>query len=96
MAGIVRSIEEWEAELGSRISALRKQRGMTQEELAQRANISRSSIKYLETGRGSSLASFVKVTRALELDGIFDQIFAVSTPISPLAILAEKRNRERR
>ncbi|MCX6430323.1 MAG: helix-turn-helix transcriptional regulator [Actinobacteria bacterium] len=96
MAGIVRSTEEWEAELGRRINLIRKQRGMTQEELAQRSNISRSAVKYLEAGKGSSLASFVKVARALELDEIFDQIFAVSSPISPLAILAAKRKLERK
>lgn len=96
MAGIVRSTEEWEAELGRRINVIRKQRGMTQEELAQRSNISRSAVKYLEAGKGSSLASFVKVARALELDEIFDQIFAVSSPISPLAILAAKRKLERK
>ena len=96
MANIVRSTQEWEAELGRRINATRKQRGMTQEELAQRANISRSAVKYLEAGKGSTLASFVMVARALELDEIFDQIFAVTTPISPLAMLAAQRKRERK
>ena len=96
MAVEVRTTEEWEAELGRRINAIRKQRGITQEELAHRAGISRSAVKYLEAGRGSTLASFVKVARALELDEIFDQVFPVSTPISPLAILAAKRKLERR
>jgi transcriptional regulator with XRE-family HTH domain len=96
MASIVRSTQEWEAELGHRINAIRKQRGMTQEELASRSNISRSAVKYLEAGRGSTLATFVKVARALELDEIFDQIFAVSTPISPLAMLAAQRKNVRR
>ena len=96
MASIVRNTEEWEVEIGRRIHAIRKQRGMTQEELAQRSNISRSAVKYLEAGKGSTLASFVKVARALELDEIFDHVFALTTPISPLAILAAKRKSERR
>ncbi|MDP1720098.1 MAG: helix-turn-helix transcriptional regulator [Candidatus Nanopelagicaceae bacterium] len=91
MAGIVRSTADWETELGNRVRAVRKQRKMTQQELADRSNVSRSAIKYLEAGHGSSLATFLNVVRALELDENLDQIFAVVSTISPLALLQDKK-----
>ncbi|HUW88045.1 MAG TPA: helix-turn-helix transcriptional regulator [Candidatus Paceibacterota bacterium] len=91
MATIVRSTSDWEAELGSRVRLVRKQRKMTQQELADRSNVSRSAIKYLEAGKGSSLATFLNVVRALELDENLDQIFAVVSTISPLALLQAKK-----
>lgn len=88
---IVRSTPEWEAELGRRIRATRKQRKLTQQELADRSNVSRSAIKYLEAGNGSSLATFLNVSRALGLEGELEQIFAPVSTISPLALLEAKR-----
>lgn len=88
---IVRSTSGWEQELGTRVRLVRKQRKMTQQELADRSNVSRSAIKYLESGKGSSLATFLNVVRALELDENLDQIFAVVSTISPLALLQAKQ-----
>ena len=88
---IVRSTSSWEQELGTRVRLVRKQRKMTQQELADRSNVSRSAIKYLESGKGSSLATFLNVVRALELDENLDQIFAVVSTISPLALLQAKQ-----
>lgn len=88
---IVRSTSVWEAELGNRVRLVRKQRKMTQQELADRSNVSRSAIKYLESGKGSSLATFLNVVRALDLDEDLEEIFAVVSTISPLALLREKQ-----
>ena len=88
---IVRSTPGWEEELGNRVRVVRKQRKMTQQELADRSNVSRSAIKYLEAGKGSTLATFLKVVRALGLDENLDQIFAVVSTISPLALLHAKK-----
>lgn len=88
---IVRSTSGWEVELGNRVRLVRKQRKMTQQELADRSNVSRSAIKYLEAGKGSSLATFLNVVRALGLDENLDQIFAVVSTISPLALLRDKK-----
>ena len=89
---IVRSTSGWEVELGNRVRLVRKQRKMTQQELADRSNVSRSAIKYLEAGKGSSLATFLNVVRALDLDEELDRIFAKVSTISPLALLqAEKK-----
>lgn len=88
---IVRSTSGWEAELGNRVRLVRKARKMTQQELADRSNVSRSAIKYLESGKGSSLATFLNVVRALDLDENLEQIFAVISTISPLALLRDKQ-----
>lgn len=91
MTSIARSTPEWEAELGRRIRATRKQHKLTQQELADRSNVSRSAIKYLEAGNGSSLATFLNVSRALGLEGELEQIFTPVSAISPLALLEAKR-----
>lgn len=88
---MVRSTSDWEAEVGRRVHHVRKQRHMTQQELADRSNVSRSAIKYLESGKGSSLATFLNVARALDLDESLDQIFAVVSTVSPLALLQAKK-----
>lgn len=89
MERAVRSTHEWEAELGQQVRATRKQQKLTQQELADRSNVSRSAIKYLEAGNGSSLATFLNVSRALGLD--LNQVFMTVSTISPLALLKTKR-----
>ncbi len=91
MSSLIRSTPDWEAELGRRIRATRKQGKLTQQELANRSNVSRSAIKYLEAGKGSSLATFLNVARALGLEGNLEKIFTAVSTISPLALLEEKR-----
>lgn len=96
MRASLRSTQEWEAELGQRIKATRKQHNLTQQELADRSNVSRSAIKYLEAGHGSSLATFLNVSRALGLDRDLEQIFTTVSTISPLALLAAKKKSSRK
>lgn len=91
MVAQVRKTSDWEIELGARVRLVRKQRKMTQQELADRSNVSRSAIKYLESGKGSSLATFLNVVRALDLDENLHQIFAVVSTVSPLALLQAKK-----
>ena len=91
MGIVVRSTPEWEAELGRRIRATRKQAHLTQQELADRSNVSRSAIKYLEAGHGSSLATFINVSRALGLDESLERVFATVSTLSPLNLLETQR-----
>lgn len=83
--------EEWEQRLGHDVRRLRHRQRFTQAELAERANVSLSALKYLEGGRGSSLSTMVRVARAL---GRSDWLagFAPAEPqISPMAMLHERR-----
>lgn len=53
--------------LGRRIVALRRQRGMTQEQLAERASVSRNHIADIELGaRNTGVWSFLLLARALD------------------------------
>ena len=58
-------------QLGITISVLRKMRGMSQEQLAEKANISRSHLSAIEAPgmvRGFSLEVFYNIADALEVD----------------------------
>lgn len=81
-----------EAEIGSRLRALRLRRNTTQQELADAAGLSVTAIKGLESGRGR-LASLVAVLRALSALDQLDQFIAEIT-ISPLQ-LARNQGKQR-
>ena len=58
-------------QLGIAIAALRKMRGMTQEQLAEKASLSRSHISAIEAPgivRGFSLEAFFNIADALNVD----------------------------
>lgn len=81
------TLQESESHIGVQVRALRKAAGLTQDELARNANLSTGTIRNLETGAGSTLATFIAVIRVLNraewLDGL-----APPTSVSPLALLA--------
>lgn len=60
-------------DLGARLAKVRLSRNLTQAWLAQEAGASLPSIKRLEAGRNSSLDTFIRVLRALNLgDRVLD------------------------
>lgn len=62
--GITR-IGDWEGHLGDQIRRARLLDDMTQKQLARRSNIGIVTLQNLEAGKGSSLATLVKVLRGL-------------------------------
>jgi transcriptional regulator with XRE-family HTH domain len=55
--------------LGERVAALRRSRGLTQEQLAERMGMSRNHVADIELGmRNTGVWSFLLVARALEMD----------------------------
>ncbi|WP_340400453.1 helix-turn-helix transcriptional regulator [Paenibacillus sp. FSL H8-0079] len=63
------SLSEFSIAVGNRIRALRKQRGWTQEQLAEKANLNYSYLSSLERGgRNMSLESLGKIIEALEIN----------------------------
>ena len=81
-------------ELGNRLRALRLQRNITQQELADAATLSLNTIKALEGGRGK-LATLIAVLRELGTLEQLDTLLPAATVISPLQ-LARLHGRERR
>lgn len=71
--------EEIDLDLAKRLARIRKRRGLTQEELSKRSNVSFGSIKRFETGGQISLISLTKLAVALDCA---DEIKALFTNVS--------------
>lgn len=78
------------ADVGKRLRALRRDRGMTQSEVADRAGLSRHTLYRAEQGDNPTLMTLVRLLRAYgrlaALDG-----FIPPTEISPMARLRKRR-----
>lgn len=86
-----RTVEEWQQHVGEQVRSLRLRADVSQATLAERADVSEVTIRNLESGRGSSLATLVKVTRALGRQDWLEQL-APPVEVSPMQLL---RDRER-
>lgn len=85
---------EWEAELGRQIRALRLRQNIDQQQLARRAGIALSAVKNLESGKGANLRSLIQALRVLNR---VDWLRALAPPvsISPVQMLKAKTPRQR-
>jgi transcriptional regulator with XRE-family HTH domain len=83
---------EWERRLGAGARRLRLALGLTQAELAERSNVSLSAIKHLEWGRGSSLATLIRVARALDRTDWLASFAPAEPSVSPIALLRERQS----
>jgi transcriptional regulator with XRE-family HTH domain len=82
------------ATVGHRLERHRIAADLTQAALAERAGVSKRTLERIEAGRGSELASLLRVLRALDLlDGV--DALIPDLPASPLEEL-KRRGRERR
>ena len=82
------------AELGARLARERLDRNLSQQELAEAAGVSRSTVKRLEAGRSTQLTNLIRVLRALGL--LANLATLVPLPeVRPVAEL-ERGGRERR
>jgi transcriptional regulator with XRE-family HTH domain len=80
--------------LGRRLERHRIAADLTQAALAERAGVSKRTLERIEAGRGSELASLLRVLRALGLLGGVD-VLIPDVPASPLEEL-KRKGRERR
>lgn len=80
------STKEWEQQLGAQLRQLRIHASLDQKTLADRAGVSVGAVKNLESGKGSTLSSLIKVLRAL---GRTDWLAALEPlpSISPMQML---------
>ncbi len=88
---VVRSTEEWEAEIGRQVRELRIGFDRTQEELARDANVAVSTLRSLEQGEGSSLRTLVQVVRVLEREDWLGRL-SPSAGVRPMDLLRERRS----
>lgn len=92
------TVEEQELRIGEQIRARRLVANLTVRELADYAGLAPRTVQNLERGRGSTLATLVKVLRALDADDWLETL-TPDEPASPIAILeatrAQRRPRQR-
>ncbi len=75
-------------EIGMRIRAMRKKRGITQEMLAERVNVGTTHISHIETGNTiPSLKTFIRIVN--ELDGSADEILYGHLEHTPIVFREE-------
>lgn len=60
-------INDVKTELGLLVKALRKQRGISQIQLAKSLNISRTTVQNLELGENFTVNTFLKVLKEMDL-----------------------------
>ena len=90
-----KSAQELQAALGSQIQELRIAKNLDQISTAEKAGISEKALRNLEGGRGSSVATLVRVLKALgSLDGL--GLLAPKPSVSPLARLRHSGRPRRR
>lgn len=75
-------------ELGVRLKRIRLQNNMSQQELALKSGLYRSTISEIENGRTSSLLSFIQVLRGLEKLELFGHL-TTDEAASPLSLARE-------
>jgi len=92
--GNVKTVEEWEFELGAQVRALRLRADLDQITLAERAGVGLSAVKNLECGKGATLKTLIKTLRALQRA---EWLMSLSPPvsISPLQLLKANPTRQR-
>jgi transcriptional regulator with XRE-family HTH domain len=88
------TIEEWEATLGRQLRDLRLRQNVDQRRLAEQAGVALNVVKNLESGKGATVKSLVKVLRALGRAEWIDSL-APAVTISPLQMLKTKPSRQR-
>ncbi|MFK7977402.1 MAG: helix-turn-helix transcriptional regulator [Halioglobus sp.] len=77
-------IETSLVELGRRLSVVRKQQGLNQDELASIAGLGVATVRRIEDGRDAQLGSWLKLLRALNLSHSVDALLPESLN-SPMA-----------
>lgn len=82
-------------QVGNFVKNTRIQQNLTQDQIAKKTGLNRSTISEIENGRQSSFVSIIQILRALGQLDLLD-VFSVKTLVSPLEIAkleAKKRKR---
>lgn len=89
-----KTVDEWAFELGEQMRALRLRADLDQISLAGRAGVALTAIKNIESGKGATLKTLIKILRALDRA---DWLASLAPPvsISPMQMLKAKPVRQR-
>lgn len=86
-----RTVAEWERRVGEQFRALRLAENIDRVSLARRASLSVGAIANLETGKGSSLRTIIRLASALDRTDWLDDIADTSPAVSPIEALRAAR-----
>lgn len=81
------------SEFGRRIRLARMERNLTQQMLAERSGLNRSTLRDLENGRSVNLLSLMQLLRSLDLLGKLDEFLPGSAQSPVLAHMQRERKR---
>ena len=80
--------------LGERLKRLRLSRNLDQRTTAEKAGISEKALRNLETGRGSTVETLLRVLKALDhLQGL--DMLAPEASVNPLELLRQPKPQQR-
>jgi len=82
-------------EIGKRLKQARINRNMSQQELADRAGIGRSTVSLVERGQSGTLTVLVQILRALNMLEQLDNFMPIQL-VSPLVLAEIERKRRKR
>jgi transcriptional regulator with XRE-family HTH domain len=82
------------AELGQELRTLRLRQNLDQRILAERAGVALNAVKRLESGKGATVSSLIRVVRALGRVDWLDTL-APAVSISPMQMLKRRAPRQR-
>ena len=88
--------KEWEARLGQQVRALRIAASLTQADLARLASLSETSVRAIERGSGSTLATLVAITGVLGRTEWLSEYDPRGTGPSPIELLRQSRRQPAR
>jgi len=80
-----------ESEIGEAIRRIRIRNGFSLEDVAGKANLSPTSVRALELGRGSTLSTLIKVLRVMDETDLFTDWIEGSKEVSPIMALQASR-----
>jgi len=86
--------QEWEQRIGDQIRSLRLRKNIEQTAVANQSGVSLSALKNLESGKGASIKTLIKILRVLDRVEWLT-ILAPPITISPLQMLTRKNIRMR-
>lgn len=83
------------SEIGEFLKSKRIDQNLTQDEVAERAAISRSTLSLVERGENIALTNLLKILRVLDALYVFEQ-FKIRPQISPLQLAKEDEKKRKR
>ena len=83
-----------ELDLGRQLRALRLRQNLAQDQVAERAGIALNAVKNLESGKGATVRSLVRVLRVLDRTSWLTTL-APAVTISPIQMLQMRAPRQR-